>query len=166
MKQKSISEGPKFVEPAKKGRYYFVILVLLIALAALGYFYSEINSENSDLKRQLEQTSVTTTTMSLSPVSRETTTTVPSAEIAKVDIIARNNDSDRTTSRIEQDFAGQVQVTQVSSDTAISSTVIVVNNPAFEDLAQEIVTALSGTVGLVPEGQQASVADIVIYVKS
>ena len=165
MSKNSMNDGPRFVKRVKKGRYIAVILVLAIACGALGYLYLQADSENSDLKRKIRSSEiVTTTTKAISP--RVTSSTVPPSGIAKIDLIARNNDSNKTKTRIETDFEGKVVVTQVSSDTAIAATIIVVNNPAFESLAQEIVEALGGTTGLVPEGQQASVADVVIYVKS
>lgn len=163
MSRKSKDSGPRFVEPARKGKFYFVIFFLLIACAVLGYLFYETRNENLDLKKELK--SATTITTTTKPKST-TTTTVPEKLVANIDIIARNNDSNRTTERIRTDFPDQVEVTQVSSYNAISETVVVVNNPTFEDLANEIVEALSSSVGMIPEGQKASVADIVIYVKS
>ena len=164
MSQESNSKGPKFVEPTSKGKYRTVILVLIIVCISFAYLYFQEGSENSDLKKQIKQVQTSTTTTP--STTRITTTTTPSSQIAKIDVIAKNNDSDRTTARIKQDFADRVVVTQVPSEMGIEETAIVVNNPAFEDLANELVNALSAGIGLVPEGLQASVADIVIYVKS
>ncbi len=103
----------------------------------------------------------TTTTTTAAP-----TTTAPSSNVANIDVIARNNDSNQTTSRINTSFEGKVKVTQVSTTATIASTVVVVNADKFATLAKQIADALGGTVGTTPSGAPTSDADIVVYVRT
>jgi hypothetical protein len=95
--------------------------------------------------------------------STTTTTTAPASETASVVIVAENNDSNNTTARLNTDFAGRVNVTQVASETPITTTVLVVNNEAFSGLADEIAPIVDGAVGTAPAGQPAQEGDIIIY---
>lgn len=164
MKKDSNKELPSFVKPVRKGKFIVIILVLLVVSGALGFLYVQARNENSDLNRQVKN--LQTTTTAKKSATPTTSTTIPESQLAKVDILANDNNSEKTTTRIQQDFDGKVNITKVPTTSPIDATVVVVNNPEFEELAQQIVDALGGTIGIVPEGQPASVADIVIYVKS
>jgi hypothetical protein len=145
-----------------KSFLYFLLLIVFIVLTAFFYMkYEDEKDTNRQLKSHNEKAVPTSTTTS---TSSTTTTTIPVA--ATVDIVAKNNDSSRTTSRINTDYAGKVTTTQVPSTTSIKDTVIVVNNEQFADLANQIATTLKGTVGPVPADVPLSTADIVVYVAS
>ena len=107
-----------------------------------------------------------TKTSDTSSTTTPTSAVPPLSNCVSVDIIARNNNSDKTTARLNTDYSGKVTTKQISSDVAISKTIIVVNNETSKELASEIATTLKGQVGETPEGLPTSTADIVVYVIS
>ncbi len=104
---------------------------------------------------------ITTTTTTTVP-----TTTAVDSNVATVDVIARDNDSNQTTTRINTSYDGKVKVTQVPTTATIGATVVVVNNEKFASLAEQISGSLGGTVGTTPAGAPTSTADIVVYVRT
>jgi len=108
-------------------------------------------------------------TISDTRATTTTTTTVnsqPESTTASIDVVAKNNDSNATTARLNKDYVSKVTVKQVSSQDSFDATIIVINNLQFVDLGNEIATTLKGTVGEMPEGQIDTGADITIYIKS